>query len=214
MSGPNYNSKQQSQYLVVWLHGLGSNGQDLFSLTPYIASSLPNCSFIAPNGIEKCDMTPAGYPNSYQWFSLQIREEQVIANELKRIYPQLEHYLATKLREYKLDWSQLILIGFSQGAYLANFLALNLPHTPKAVVSLSGGVVNIDKPHNESTKFFMLHGKEDEVVPYQFTEQSAKLLKENNVQVQAHILDNLGHFINEEVMQLMTEFLIKITKNN
>ena len=53
--------------LVVLLHGLGANGQDLIALAPVLGTVLPDAVFVAPNAPSPCDMAPFGY----QWFSLQ-----------------------------------------------------------------------------------------------------------------------------------------------
>ena len=36
--------------LVVFLHGLGSDGHDLISLAPLMQDALPDCHFISPLG--------------------------------------------------------------------------------------------------------------------------------------------------------------------
>ena len=55
--------------LVVLLHGLGADGQDLIDLAEHLGPVLPHAAFVAPNAPEPCDMGPFGY----QWFSLQER---------------------------------------------------------------------------------------------------------------------------------------------
>ena len=52
--------------LVIFCHGVGSDGQDLIDLSPYFAKVLPDAQFIAPNGPQAFDMASVGY----QWFSL------------------------------------------------------------------------------------------------------------------------------------------------
>ena len=37
--------------LVVMLHGVGSDGNDLISLVPYIQKAMPTCHFISPHGV-------------------------------------------------------------------------------------------------------------------------------------------------------------------
>ena len=62
--------------LVVMLHGVGSDGNDLISLVPYIQKAMPTCHFISPHGVEAYDMAPFGR----QWFSLQDRTPSTILN--------------------------------------------------------------------------------------------------------------------------------------
>ena len=55
--------------LVILLHGLGADGNDLIGLAPYWAPLLPEAEFLSPNAPFPCDMAPYGY----QWFSSQDR---------------------------------------------------------------------------------------------------------------------------------------------
>ena len=62
-----------AKQLVVLLHGLGADGNDLIGLAPNWAAALPDAAFIAPDGPMACDMGPFGR----QWFSLQeFRSEE------------------------------------------------------------------------------------------------------------------------------------------
>src|SRR5215467_11695852 len=51
--------------LVILLHGLGADGNDLIGLAPYWAPLLPDAEFLSPNAPFPCDMAPYGY----QWLS-------------------------------------------------------------------------------------------------------------------------------------------------
>src|SRR3546814_3847788 len=55
--------------LVVMLHGVGADGNDLIGIAPLWAQLLPGVAFVSPNAPEPCDMAPFGH----QWFSLQDR---------------------------------------------------------------------------------------------------------------------------------------------
>ena len=51
--------------LVIFLHGYGSNGEDLISLAPYWERALPETAFVSPNAPFACEI---GF--EYQWFPL------------------------------------------------------------------------------------------------------------------------------------------------
>ena len=59
--------------LVILLHGLGADGNDLIGLQQYWGRLLPEAEFISPNAPFPCDMAPYGY----QWFSVQDRTPDV-----------------------------------------------------------------------------------------------------------------------------------------
>ncbi|MEP6146370.1 MAG: phospholipase, partial [Nisaea sp.] len=44
--------------LVVFLHGLGADGNDLIGLAPVWAPHLPHVEFVSPNAPYPCDMAP------------------------------------------------------------------------------------------------------------------------------------------------------------
>src|SRR5829696_3580299 len=55
--------------LVILLHGLGADGNDLIGLQQYWGRLVPDAEFISPNAPFPCDMAPYGH----QWFSVQDR---------------------------------------------------------------------------------------------------------------------------------------------
>src|SRR5690348_17812201 len=57
------------RHLVILLHGLGADGNDLIGLQQYWGRLVPDAEFISPNAPFPCDMAPYGY----QWFSVQDR---------------------------------------------------------------------------------------------------------------------------------------------
>ena len=59
-------SSAAAKQLVILLHGLGADGNDLIALAPHLARTLPDAHFIAPDAPFPCDMAPYGR----QWFSL------------------------------------------------------------------------------------------------------------------------------------------------
>src|ERR1041384_7274491 len=59
----------QPRRLVILLHGLGADGNDLIGLQQYWGRVVPEAEFVSPNAPFPCDMGPYGY----QWFSVQDR---------------------------------------------------------------------------------------------------------------------------------------------
>ncbi len=71
LTGPSsvYPKGATAKRLVVLLHGLGADGNDLFGMVPALAPALPDTAFFSPDAPYPCDMAPFGR----QWFSLQTR---------------------------------------------------------------------------------------------------------------------------------------------
>ncbi|MBF0336047.1 MAG: phospholipase, partial [Alphaproteobacteria bacterium] len=58
-------SGRAARQLVVLLHGVGADGDDLIGLAPYFAQVLPDAAFASPHAPFPYDMAPFGR----QWFS-------------------------------------------------------------------------------------------------------------------------------------------------
>ena len=62
LDGPRFGpvSGGEASQLIVLLHGVGADGQDLIGLAPHLAQSLPDAAFVSPNAPFPCDMAPFG----------------------------------------------------------------------------------------------------------------------------------------------------------
>ncbi|MGL6210807.1 MAG: alpha/beta hydrolase, partial [Paracoccaceae bacterium] len=99
--------------LLVFLHGYGANGADLFGLADPLAPHLPDTVFLAPDAPEP---TQGGY--GLQWFPipwLDGSSEEAAREGLARASADLNHFLDAQLAKEGLDDSALCLLGFSQG---------------------------------------------------------------------------------------------------
>ena len=116
--------------LVVLLHGVGADGQDLVGLAPMLARDLPHARFVAPDGPQPCDLAPYGR----QWFSLQDRRPASMLAGIARTAPLVDAFIDAELARQDLDDARLALVGFSQGAMMSLHLGPRRPR-PRAACS-------------------------------------------------------------------------------
>lgn len=190
------------------LHGLGSNGEDLESLVPYLKPELPDSEFFSPNGIENCDLFPFGY----QWFSLANRNEDVMRNELERVSSTIELMISKKAQSLNLSLSDVILFGFSQGTMTSLYLSLSAKNPYKAVVGFSGSLIAPSKISQKSTPVCLIHGLDDEVVPASSLEKAKTILEQENIKVKTALYKNLAHSIDMRGLKTAVEFIKEVTK--
>jgi phospholipase/carboxylesterase len=168
LSGPRVPPRQPGppRQLVVLLHGVGADGNDLIELAPALARRLPHAAFIAPDGPEPCDMAPFGR----QWFSLRERRPAALLAGVQASLPVLNAFLDAELEGAGLDPRQLALVGFSQGTMLALYAALRRSPAIAAVLGYSGALLGAERLPAEVTSrppVFLVHGDDDEIVPVQ-----------------------------------------------
>jgi phospholipase/carboxylesterase len=137
--GPQSGGKPKS--LVLLLHGLGSNGQDLISLAPYWANLLPDTVFVSPDAPFPCDMVPPGYPNSYQWFSLQSRDPQDMLAGAKTAEPLLRDFIKNQMQRFNIKEENTVLVGFSQGTMMSLYTAPRYEKRLAGVLGYSGALL-------------------------------------------------------------------------
>lgn len=83
---------------------------------------------------------------------------------------------------FKQDFSEINLIGFSQGGALSLLYSLLYPEKIHKIACLSGFIpegwnnMNIS-PANEATKYFIAHGSNDDIVPIKKAYQTKQALE-------------------------------------
>lgn len=191
------------KYLMVMLHGLASNGADLFNLVPFLSCKLEDVAFIAPDGIAHCDQAPFGY----QWFSLKDRSPEIMAKELEIAAPKIMELIDNKAKQYEIDKSNIILFGFSQGAMTSLYLALDQKEPFHSVIACSGALIEPKKINNIKTPICLIHGQEDEVVPYTSMEIATETLTSLKVENESLGIKNLAHSIDIKGIEATIKFI-------
>lgn len=188
--------------LIVFLHGLGSDGQDLISLAPFFAPQLPGAHFISPNAPYPCDMAPMGY----QWFSLRDWSPATMLKGAHEAAPALNLFLDAQLKRFGLPDSKLALVGFSQGTMMSLYTALRRPKPCAGVVGFSGALVG-EQGVTAKPPVCLIHGDQDMVVPFGAMALAEALLKHEGVAVTAHARPDLGHGIDPDGIDIACKFL-------
>lgn len=210
LSGPGMRpaSGNEAKQLVVFLHGLGANGDDLIGLGPELAEILPDAAFVSPNAPFACDMAPYGY----QWFSMLQRDPEFIHQGVMKAAPILNDYLDSLLAHFTLPEDKLALVGFSQGTMMSLYVALRRARPMAGIVGFSGALVAPDTLAAEIKSrppVCLIHGDADPVVPFAMLGFAEKALKSQNVTVEAHTRPGLPHGIDGEGIEIAAKFLKK-----
>ncbi len=125
------------QPLVIFLHGYGSNEQDLFGIKDDLPASYTYLSVRAPLVME------AG---SYQWF--RKKGEGAYNGEtddLKSSGQVLLDFVAQATKKYHTEPEKVFLVGFSQGAIMSYEVGLRHPEALGGIAALSGRVLPVLK---------------------------------------------------------------------
>ena len=150
--------------LLLLLHGVGSNEEDLFGLAPYLDERFLVVSARAPVVLG---------PGSFGWFRIDFTPEGMVADvaQAKRSLEQLPAFIDELVGEYGADARRVFLAGFSQGAMMSMALLLTSPASVAGVAAMSGRLPaqvlghEPDRAALEGKPVLVTHGLYDPVLP-------------------------------------------------
>ena len=203
---PDHDLKPNS--LVVLLHGIGADAFDLIPLAKHWSLTLKKTKFYSLHAPYPYKLAPSGR----QWFDLEDRDQTRILNEIELVKPIIVSFLNKKLKDYNLKYKDLILVGFSQGTMVALNLTLTIKEEVRGVLGYSGGIILTKSGKieiNSKPNICLIHGKEDEVVPKKMMEATKIVLEDSDIDIDTHLIENLGHGINQEGLEIGQNFLVK-----
>ena len=186
--------------LVILLHGLGADGNDLIGLAPHWAPLLPTAEFLSPNAPFPCDMAPYGY----QWFSAQDRSPAAVLAGVRAAAPFLQAFIDDALAERGLDDGDLALVGFSQGTMMSLFVGLRRAKPVAGIVGFSGRLLSpeiLAEELRSRPRMLLVHGTDDPLVPYESLAIAEAALEGAGVPVETLTCDGIGHSIDENGLQ-------------
>lgn len=199
--------------IVIMLHGVGSNGRDLISLSPYLERFVKDTVFISPDAPFPCDMVPPGYPDSYQWFSLQNRDPHVMLDGVANVFPLVEEFIEAQAERFDVPFSRIALLGFSQGTMTSLYVAPRLKDKIAGVLGYSGALLwdaktDVDAFHKMPVR--LIHGEADDVVPVEAREHAVQILSQHGFDMSGHTTPYLTHSIDEKGIVAGGEFLKEV----
>ncbi len=191
--------------IVFMLHGYGSNKNDLISIAPDLAQYVPNSLFISPNAPEEFE---GGFRDAYQWFSLADRDEVRMYNCLCSNFVILDQFIEGCLARYNVDIGRVAIFGFSQGGMVSLHYALEKSPRISCVICNSGMLIVPDASVRVSRPdVLLIHGDQDQVVPFSAMRFSKNALERLGVQVQCHTAEGLTHGIDQGCIGAAGNFL-------
>jgi len=202
--------KIENPPLLILLHGLGSNENDLFGLVQHLPDSFLILSVRANRSIRE---------GSYRWYDLQWIDGIPKGNvsELEESRDMLIRFIENLPKKHKFDKQKVILGGFSQGAVMSLSVALKKPELLKGLVFLSGKMPDTvpameeKKNFYKNLKVFAVHGTEDKVLTIEDGRAVKSFLENNKFILEYHEFP-MVHTINRETLNSLISWLKTVLK--
>lgn len=162
--------EQQPDAVIIWLHGLGADGNDFVPIVPEL--KLPEShriKFIFPHAPIR-PITINGGMEMRGWYDIadpQLRRDTDIAGiqaSAEAIRTLIETEIAAGIAS-----DRIVLAGFSQGGAIAYYLGLRFPQRLAGIIALStyipaGDSLELEGNEHSDMPVFIGHGTHDPLV--------------------------------------------------
>ena len=193
---------------VIWLHGLGADGNDFVPIIEELRLAGFGVRFIFPHAPTRPVTINGGYVMR-AWYDIGY-EDLSLKEDERGVRESQTAIEALIEREHSrgIGYDKLVLAGFSQGGAIALQTTLRYVHKLAGVVALSTYLPLPDKVEaerqlaNRSTPIFMAHGTEDPIVPLKLAQSSCSRLINLGYTVQWHEYDMPHSVCPEEIDQI------------
>jgi len=201
---------------VIWLHGLGADGNDFAALVPELElDGCPPIRFVFPHAPSIPVTINAGYtmPAWYDILGLNgtaAQDAAGIQQSERSIQALIDHEVARGIPP-----ERIVLAGFSQGCAMALHTGLRLPQKLAGIIALSGYLPLADRAGSERleanahTPIFMAHGTYDPVVVLPRGEESRDALAALGHPVQWHTYP-MEHAVHPQEIADISTFLQQV----
>jgi phospholipase/carboxylesterase len=195
--------------LVVLVHGYGSNGDDMIGLAEMMQQSLPGAAFVAPNA-------PGLIPHmaaAHQWWPIDTFSMAERSAGADAAAPELDAFITAELEATGLASASLLLVGFSQGTMMALHVGLRRTEAVAGIVGISGMLVAPERLEVEIRSrppVLLIHGTEDDVVPFRSMELATTALEQASVPTETHISPGEEHGVAPDGLEAAIAFALRV----
>ena len=204
---------------VIWLHGLGADGNDFVPIIPQLnLSECPAIRFVFPSAPSMAVTVNGGYVMP-AWYD--ITERDINAREdLAGIHKSATAISQLIEREASrgIAYEKIVLAGFSQGCAMSLQVGLRFPHRLAGIMALSGYLplansLALERSEaNGKTPILMAHGVWDAVITLERAEASADILEKLGYQVDWNTYP-MEHSLHPDELVDISRFLSTVLSN-
>ncbi len=203
------------KYSVIWLHGLGADGNDFAPIVPELNLGDLSIRFVFPHA----PVMPVTINNGMAmraWYDIYVMD--LVRHEDEKGLRDSQHLVKALIARENargIPTERIVLAGFSQGCAMTLQTGLRLEERLAGMVCLSGYLPLSSKTAaerhtaNAQTPIFMAHGTEDPVVPLARAQESYALLKELGHDVEWHSYP-MPHAVHPQEVADIGVFLKKV----
>lgn len=203
---------QPATHAVIWLHGLGADGNDFAPLVPHLNPPVA-VRFVFPHA-PQLPVTINGGMRMPAWYDiLSMSIEREVDETQLRASASAVHALIEREIARGIAPQNILLAGFSQGGAVAYEAALTYSKPLRGLLALSTYLATRDSiklnAANQNLPILIQHGSQDPVVPEALGQQAYTWLSERGYKAQYQTFA-MQHQVCGEQVQAINSWLNKV----
>lgn len=191
---------------ILLLHGFNERAQRIYRKTieaipENLTLVVPNAPFPMPRRVH--DSAGDFYKVGYAWYFYDDLKDQFLID-----YSYPSDWLKSLLKSLSLENRPMTIIGYSQGGYLAPFVAQACQNTQKVIGINCRFRDDMLKQNPPAYPLYALHGDQDDKVCPIRAKASFENLKAHGYQGDFKLITGNGHEINQAVCSELKQLII------
>ena len=207
-------TKENPEFVVIWLHGLGADGNDFVPILKSMNfSEVPGIKFIFPHAPIRPitingGMTMRGWYDIAEMDLAARQDAQGIKESAEIIKGLIEEQISLGFMPEKI-----FLAGFSQGGAIALYSGLSLDYPLAGVIALSTYVPIADQIEiRQKPDIFYAHGEYDPIIPIELANKSREWLVSKGMTPTWHQYPMQHQVVMEEI-DLINRWIVSRIRN-
>ncbi|SFC12641.1 phospholipase/carboxylesterase [Polaromonas sp. OV174] len=189
-------------WLLVLMHGVGSNEQDLFGLAAHVPAHFHVLSLRAPNVMG---------PGAYAWFQFSVTAAGRVINEAQEVASrtQVAQVVAAAAQQLGVPAERVVVGGFSQGGIMSLSLLLTQPALLQATMVMHSRLLEQVLPliapaaALQGKHLWVSHGTVDAVIPLAHAHAIRSAVQELPITLRYSEFHNAHEITRDELAQAM-----------
>jgi predicted esterase len=190
----------EAKKAMIMIHGRNGQAENILALTEQLSAN--DTAFFAPEANQN-----TWYP--YSFMASREDNEPSLSSAIELI-----EEVVQDIHQAGFDYSQIYLLGFSQGACLAGEYVVQNPRKYGGLYMLSGGLIGKELMNQEAygsgldgMPVFIGCSDIDAHVPVERVRESTQILETMGANVMEKIYKGMGHIINEDEIKHINKII-------
>ncbi len=184
--------------LVIVMHGIGADANDLADIAPYLDNGY---RFLFPNAPKPFEVY-GGTSFGFSWFDGWPPDPQSFRESRQLVLD----FLDQALEQYPTPPGKVIISGFSQGAMMALDAGFRTEQAIAGIVCMSGALNEEEPLPYKSVPVLVVHGTADDRIPVINARRMRAVLEEHGIDTEYHEF-LMGHHVTDESLSVVRHFM-------